>query len=149
MAKDPEPTGLERQLDRLTAELRRVGDAFRDNHQVGQQLADRFRNPHDHTAEYDRLDRKEGHWVGFPHYLLHVDLLKRRTRKVPLRAVAEYGEDEDGEFALIECPCGAKPIAKTDIEKCPGCERYYLLTGKGPLVLYGDMEPPTRKPSGR
>jgi hypothetical protein len=139
LPEEPEPTGLERQLGELTAAIMRLA-AVPDREGLP-----RYRNPHDHVGEYDRLDRKEGHWLELPHYLLQVDLLKQRARKVPVRAVAEYGEDEDGEFALIECPCGARPIAKTIIEKCRGCERYYLLTRKGPLVLYGDMEPPTGK----
>jgi hypothetical protein len=146
MPEKPEPTGLERQLEQLTAELKRVGEAFRDNHQHGRESAERFRNPHDHTGEYDRLDRKEPVVMDNAHYMLYLPGLKQRTRRVPGRAV-EFGEDDEGDYAFIECPCGAKPIARAGIEKCPGCERRYLLTGKGPLVVYGDMEPPSQKVS--
>jgi hypothetical protein len=140
LPEDSEPTGLERQLERLTAELKRVGEAFR--HNPDRQGPPRYRNPHDHIGEYDRLDRKEPLVLDLPHFILHLPGLRHRTRRVPGRAIAEFGEDDDGEFALIECPCGSRPIVRGTIEKC-ACERYYLLTGRGPIVVYGEMEPPS------
>lgn len=136
---------LQRQL---TNEVERTIDAYRrlEREQPPSEPFDlpaRFRNPHDHASDFDALDRKDPVILGVPHFLLMIPGLKHRTRAVPARAVAEYGEDEDGQMAMIDCPCGAKPIARAGFEKCPGCERYYsILGGKRALVLYGAMPLP-------
>lgn len=139
MAKEQDPSPLERQLNELTAEIKRVGDVLQ--RQVGQQLERRYRNPYDH-GDYDRTGRKEPVVLELAHHALAIPFLKNRMRYVPGRAVAEYGEDDDGQYALIECPCGYKPIVRGPIQKCRDCERYYMLKRKGAVVVYGAMPVP-------
>jgi hypothetical protein len=71
--------------------------------------------------------------------------LAARMRVVPFRAVVEEGEDDEGSFALIECPCGQRPIVRSKLAACSGCERWYLKE-ENVLVLYGEMEIPERQP---
>lgn len=66
-----------------------------------------------------------------------------RVRKIPLSAITEDGVDADGDFAFVACPCGAHPVARSNIAKCEGCERWYVLAELGAAyVIYGNMEPP-------
>lgn len=152
-AKKPEPTGAERQLAvqrALTAEVKRTATAYKQMRSAEGEARDvqeeldlaRFRNPHDRHSEFDRVDRKEPTLFEVAHYILFAPGLKQRSRNVPLKAIAEHGEDDDGPFALVECPCQSKPVVRATIEKCPGCERYYMLTAKRVIVVYGAMKPP-------
>lgn len=136
----------------MTTEVKRTAAAYRETAELQGALAEdvaleRFRNPHDKTSLYDRLDRKDPGRPTFAHYALWMPGLLHRMRPVPARAVDEYASDDDGDFALISCPCGAKPIARAPIEKCPGCERYYtILGGKRAIVIYGAMTVPGAEP---
>lgn len=80
----------------------------------------------------------------------YIDLMMRskpeRVREVPRAAIEEDGHDDDGPFAMVKCPCGHQPIAHYCIEKCSGCQRYYLTFGPKVFVIYGDMEPPALPP---
>jgi hypothetical protein len=71
---------------------------------------------------------------------------QRRVRRVPAAAVAEDGEDEEGVYAFITCPCRHRPVARVSLSKCDGCERWYFLLGTSQVyVIYGDMRlPPLR-----
>jgi hypothetical protein len=93
---------------------------------------------------YDLVDRRIPRRLGLPDYLLVVARIEpARVRKVPSRAVVDDGHDDDGAFAFVDCPCGAKPIVRADLGKCSGCERYYVLVGSGSVFLtYGAMTPP-------
>lgn len=134
----------------MTAEVKRTRDAYLEVAEAQGAVAqplERYRNPHDATSDFDRLDRKDLRPLRVAHFALFVPSMARRFRHVPMRGVAEYAEDDDGPFALIECPCGAKPIARAQIEQCPDCERYYtILDGKRALVFYGAMTPPGEAP---
>jgi hypothetical protein len=62
-----------------------------------------------------------------------------RVRRVPARAVVESGLDGEGFFSLVTCPCGARPVARIQLKKCPGCERHYVDIAEGTVyVAYGD-----------
>lgn len=66
-----------------------------------------------------------------------------RVRRVPGSAITEDGVDDEGDFAFVACPCGAHPVVRDKVEKCPGCERWYLLVALGSVwVIYGEMTPP-------
>jgi hypothetical protein len=106
---------------------------------------ERYRNPHDRDNEYDALDRKVPRKIDLGLALRAFPALAARMRVVPSRAIAEEGEDDEGPFALIECPCGQRPIVRSNITPCGGCERWYL-KDESVLVLYGDMELPPRQP---
>jgi hypothetical protein len=99
----------------------------------------RFKNPQDKLAFYDRIGRKEPAVMGLAHYLLYIPGLADRTRFVPRAAIDEVGEDEEGDFVLVECPCGARHVCRAPLVKCSGCERHYALIGNRPLVAYGAM----------
>lgn len=89
---------------------------------------------------YDRLGRRLPRRLPVTHYIeLAMRSAPERCRQVPRAAIAEDGVDEDGHFAMVECPCGRKPIVRYQIEKCGGCARYYVLTAPTVFVLYGDM----------
>lgn len=93
---------------------------------------------------YDLVDRRQPRQLGLPDYLLMVARIQpARVRRVPARAVVDDGHDDDGDFAFVACPCGAKPIARGALAKCSGCERYYVLVAPGHVFLtYGEMTPP-------
>lgn len=92
---------------------------------------------------YDRLGRRLPRRLPMTHFIeLAVRSKPDRLREVPRRAVADDGVDDDGHFAMVECPCGGKPIVRYPIEKCGGCERYYVLVAPTVFVLYGDMALP-------
>jgi hypothetical protein len=136
---------LERIVERQETEARRHAlrsDAVR--------LAP-FVNPHNRRP-VDRLGRQEPRRLGVGMLLdAGIELGARRldedwsdrVRRVPARAVVDVGEDEDGLFALVLCPCEAKPIARSGLTKCPGCERWYTYHQRV-YVVYGDMDPPAR-----
>src|SRR5205807_74066 len=67
-----------------------------------------------------------------------------RLREVPRAAVEEDGHDDDGPFAMVRCPCGHQPVARYEIAKCSGCERYYVACGPKTFVLYGAMDLPQK-----
>lgn len=131
----------------MTTEVKRTGTAYREVAALQATVVaasfdlEHYRNPHDRTAEFDFLNRKDPVRFGVAHFALLVPGFIRRMRHVPDRAV-EYGEDDDGQYGLIECPCGSRPICKERLEKCPGCERYYAIDGKQAVVAYGNMTPP-------
>jgi hypothetical protein len=106
---------------------------------------ERYRNPHDRDSEYDALDRKVPKKIDLGLAMRAFPALAARMRVVPFRAIAEEGEDDEGAFALVECPCGQRPIARSTLTACGGCERWYLKEGSV-LVLYGDMELPQKQP---
>lgn len=95
-------------------------------------------------AEYDTLDRKQPRRHGIPDYLLMIARIEpARVRRVPSVAIEDEGTDDAGGFAFVNCPCGARPIVRDDLEKCKGCERYYVLVSTGRVYLtYGAMSPP-------
>jgi hypothetical protein len=66
-----------------------------------------------------------------------------RVRRVPSSAIVEDGTDDSGEFSCVECPCTARPVVRSKLEKCLGCERYYVEIEPGAVyVAYGEMPPP-------
>lgn len=104
-----------------------------------------YRQPGGPFAEYDTLDRKQPRRHGLPDYLLLIArIAPGRVRRVPSSAIEDEGlDDELGDFAFVNCPCGARPVVRDDLEKCNGCERYYVLVERGRVYLtYGAMSPP-------
>lgn len=108
-----------------------------------------YLNPHNPRA-VDRLDRRQPRLLAVGS-LLHAgislmslrlrDDCSNRVRRVPRKAVVDIGDDEDGPFAFVVCPCGSRPIARGGLTKCPGCERWYTFHQRV-YVVYGDMDPP-------
>lgn len=98
----------------------------------------------DPLATYDVLGRKQFTRSSIWSFLRWIPGLAERVAIVPPRAIPQQGSDENGTYAFIECPCGAKPVARAAIEKCVGCERYYVVSPDGGrvVVLYGDMPLP-------
>lgn len=91
----------------------------------------------------DRLDRRQPHRIPISNYLeLAIRSAPGRLREVPRGAIEEDGFDEEGAFALVNCPCGGHPIARYSIDKCNGCQRYYVCAGPKTFVIYGRMDPP-------
>lgn len=112
---------------------------------------DRWINPHRRDVEYDALRRQLPRRVDFNLILRaigacrdeHGQCFADRIRAVPALAVAESGSDDDGAYALVSCPCGAKRVVRASPVKCSGCERYFVLSASGAaFVLYGDMDVP-------
>jgi hypothetical protein len=99
-----------------------------------------YHNPHDRDSEYD-IHGKVDLGLAFRTY----PALVARMREVPARAVTEEGDDDEGAYSLIVCPCGQKPIVRSELRKCEGCERWYLRFERAAWVLYGDMDVPERK----
>lgn len=84
--------------------------------------------------------------LGFYDYARAIPGFAERIRRVPAIAVAEVGDDDDGPFAMVACPCDFHPIVRDSIAKCEGCERYYVLVKTGAvLVFYGNMDVPQFK----
>lgn len=101
-------------------------------------------NPHDRDSEYDhhgKVEKKIDLGLAFRTY----PALVARMREIPARAVTEEGDDDDGAYSMIVCPCGQKPIVRPELRKCEGCERWYLRFERAAWVLYGDMDVPDRK----
>jgi hypothetical protein len=92
----------------------------------------------------DRPGRRELRRLDIASFLLTACRIDpARVRRVPARAIAEEGSDDEGCFALLDCPCGARPIVHAALERCPDCERYYVLAGPAAVyVCYGAMTPP-------
>jgi hypothetical protein len=128
------------ELRRLRAVLERIEEKMPEP-----EKPERYRNPHDHDSEYDAFERKVPKKIDLGLALRAFPALAARMRVVPARAVVEEGEDDEGLFALIECPCGQRPIVRSTLTACGGCERWYL-KGASVLVLYGDMELPQKQP---
>lgn len=127
------------------ARLTHAIDRFTDKLPEPTPRFEHYRNPHDRDAEYDihgKVERKIGLDLAFRRF----PALVARMRQVPARAVAEEGEDDQGRFALMTCACGQNPIVRSELTKCDGCERWYLLLERSPWVLYGDMDVPDGKP---
>lgn len=98
----------------------------------------------DASATYDVLGRKQFRRSSIWWLMRWIPGLVDRVAVVPPGAIPEQGTDENGSFSFIQCPCGARPVARPEIEKCVGCERYYVVTpdaGKV-IVAYGDMPIP-------
>jgi len=93
---------------------------------------------------YDLLDRRQPRQLGLPDFLLMILRIDpARVRKVPREAVADDGHDDDGEFAFVACPCGARPVVRERLGRCSGCERRYtLVAARRVYVVYGAMAPP-------
>lgn len=100
-----------------------------------------WRRAREHETKYTRLTPRR---LSFADYL--TPFLARspgRVRKVPISAISEDGTDSEGDFAFVACPCGAHPVVRSQIAKCDGCERWYIVPELGAVfVIYGDMEPP-------
>lgn len=98
----------------------------------------------DPLSSYDLLGRKQFTRSSIWWLLRWIPGLADRVAVVPPGAIPEQGTDENGTYCFIECPCGAKPVARTATEKCAGCERYYVVSPDGGrvVVLYGDMQIP-------
>jgi hypothetical protein len=98
----------------------------------------------DPLATYDTLGRKQFTRSSIWSFLRWIPGLAGRLAVVPPSAIPEQGADENGIYSFIECPCGAQPVARAAIEKCVGCERYYVISPDGGrvVVLYGDMPIP-------
>lgn len=102
------------------------------------------------SSTYDRLGRKQFTRSSFWTMLRWIPGLLERAVVIPASAVEEQGSDELGDYCLVKCPCGARPVARPCIDKCPGCERYYVVSPDGGrvIVAYGDMEVPKPPASG-
>lgn len=102
------------------------------------------------THNYDHLGRKQPARLDYAMLIQGAARLvghrtvREHIRRVPDRALADTGEDDQGNFALVNCPCGKKPVARPESTKCPGCDRWYVTAGNNPnvYVVYGDMQPP-------
>lgn len=99
----------------------------------------------------DRLGRRQLHTLTMAHYILAIPGLSHRTRRVPARAVVQ--EDEDG--AMVECPCGHKPVVpemqaepgnvQSGMLRCGGdCGRWYYYDGVRVYALYEGDPPPLK-----
>lgn len=96
-----------------------------------------------HLYDAPRLGRKLLKRYTIAGLILATPALAQRLRKVPAGAISEETEEPT---ALIECPCGHRPVAERSLAKCPGCERIYVTFGPGrTYVVYGDMEMPERR----
>jgi hypothetical protein len=90
-------------------------------------------------SEHDDLGRKVPRRLHLADYLLLIaQSSPGRVRRVPARAVAK----EPDEGTSVICPCGQRPAVGTELGKCPGCERSYVLVERYVFVAYGDMELP-------
>jgi hypothetical protein len=99
-------------------------------------------------SEWDGLSRKQPRRFASPDYLLLLARIEPgRVRRVPASAiVSDASDDEGGELSLIECPCGARPVVRSALRECPGCERWYSHVGPGAVyVAYADAPPPLRR----
>lgn len=92
----------------------------------------------------DSLGRKIPRRLGIHDYLLTVARSEpARVRRVPAAAVSEEGiDDEEGPYALVTCPCGARPVVRAALAKCTGCDRNYVCIDGGVFVAYGNMLAP-------
>lgn len=108
-----------------------------------------YLNPHNKRA-VDRLGRQQPRPLGVGSLLgagialmaqRQGDDCSNRVRRVPRKAVVDVGDDDDGAFAFVTCPCGARPIVRGGLTKCPGCERWYTFHVRV-YVVYGDMDVP-------
>lgn len=98
------------------------------------------------AIEYGFTPWAEPHRLTWYDYARAIPGFAERVRRVPALAVAEVGDDEEGSFAMVTCPCGGHPIARDSVDKCSGCERYYALVRKtgAVVVFYGNMDLPAR-----
>lgn len=94
-------------------------------------------------TDHDSFGRQLPTHIGIGHYLLMIARSEpARVRPVPPGGVVEEGVDDEG-YALVACPCGARPIARERLAKCEGCERWYVyVDARRVFVVYGAMEPP-------
>lgn len=95
-------------------------------------------------SEFDSLGRKQPNRLGAPFYLLLIaKVAPTRVRRVPAAAITEEGDDDDGGFSCVTCPCGARPIVRSRLGRCTDCERWYVRVELGAVwVAYGEMPPP-------
>ena len=93
--------------------------------------------------EQDFLGRQVPRRQGIEGYLLMIArIAPGRVRSIPTKAILEEGDDE-GPYALVSCPCGARPVVTERLAKCPDCERWYCYVGgRKVFVAYGEMTPP-------
>lgn len=96
----------------------------------------------DPLIDYDRLGRRQPTRLGWPRILRSIPGLLERSRIVPAAAIAEQAHDDEGDYSLVACPCGHRPIVRSSLKKCDGCERYYVAFGASVFVTYGGMEVP-------
>lgn len=98
----------------------------------------------------DALGRKIPRRLVLADYLLLIARSEpARVRRVPSQAIVEETEDErEAPVSYVQCPCGEHPVVSATLEKCPGCERYYVRLEDGGLVfvVYGEMAPPPLTP---
>jgi hypothetical protein len=94
-------------------------------------------------TDHDGFGRQLPTHMGIGHYLLLCAKLDpTRVRTVPRGGVVEEGVDEES-YALVACPCGARPVVRPRLVRCEGCERWYCyVDGRRVFVVYGAMEPP-------
>lgn len=85
----------------------------------------------------DRLGRGQLRPFDTLPWVLRLAARDGRVREVPGAKVVEEREDE----ALVECPCGHRPIVERTLRQCPGCQRWYILMRRV-WVVYADMPVP-------
>jgi hypothetical protein len=94
-------------------------------------------------TDRDSFGRQLPTHIGIGHYLLTIARSDpARVRLVPAGGIVEEGVDEES-YALVACPCGARPVVRERLLKCEGCERWYCyVDGHRLFVVYGAMSPP-------
>lgn len=100
--------------------------------------------------QVDSLGRQVPRRLGVETYLLmFARMAPERVRRIPSTAILEEGEDEQGRYALVRCPCGGHPTVRARLQQCDGCGRFYVSLALGAVwVAYGDMPvPPLPKPN--
>lgn len=95
-------------------------------------------------STFDELGRKSLRRLGLADYLLEVARSEpARVRRVPSKAIVEEGDDDAGPFSFVACPCGMRPVARSELVKCGGCERNYVRFEHGTVfVVYAGEVPP-------
>lgn len=99
-------------------------------------------------AAFDDFGRRIPRRLGIADYLLTIARSEpARVRRVPSAAVVEEGDDDDGPFGMVTCPCGGRPIVRSVLEPCVGdCDRYYVRFDGGMVfVAYAGEPPPLRR----
>ncbi len=103
-----------------------------------------------HELTYTKPEVKHPVRMDPGHYLLAIARIDpARVRRVPAAAIVEQGVDDDGDFSLVACPCGARPVIRLALIPCSGseCERWYVQVETSVWVTYGAMTPPPLPPA--